>query len=94
MDKGALHYMEWDDGHVEFGYEDPDVEIFGGGSYEVIYKLDKENIEKMAGILSEKHTVNLQEMIIAEFGKYLDRGSLYNWMREKGIQFDFWSWVS
>ncbi len=94
MDNGALHYMEWDDGHVEFGYEDLDVEIFGGTSYEVIYKLDKENKERMAGILSEKHTGSLREMIIAEFVVYLDKGSLYNWMKENDIEFDFWSWVS
>ena len=94
MEKGTLFYTEWPDGSAEFGYEDFDVDCFGGGDYEVIYNLDAENRAKMEGMLSEEFDGNLKEKILAKFGVHLDQESLYGWMTEHGITFRLFTWVS
>ena len=94
MEKGTMRYTEAEDGTVWFGYEDYDVECFGGGDYEVTYTLDKENAEKMTRILSEHYTGTLKEMILQHFGIHMDQDSAYSWMEQHGIVFDLYTWSS
>ena len=94
MEKGTISYTEAEDGTVWFGYEDYEVECFGGGDYEVTYTLDRENAEKMFNILSERYSGTLEEMIIQHFGVHMDQDSAYNWMNEHGIEFKLFTWIS
>jgi thiamine monophosphate kinase len=92
MEKGTLIFTDMGDRGVSFGYEDYEVECFGGGDYEVIYTLDRENAEKMTRILAEHYSGSLKEMILQHFGLHMDQDSAYNWMEEHGVVFKLFTW--
>jgi len=94
MDKGAMFYSDHQDGGITLGYEDMDVECFGGMDYEATYMLDPENADKLRAILSESHSGSLKEMIIEAFGLYLDKVALSSWFKEHDIEYNLNIWIS
>ena len=94
MIKGTFWINNAQDGRTSIGIEDYDVEMFDGMDYEMIYTLDVENLRKFAGKLAETHQGPLEQMIREEFGSHLDRQSISLWMEERGIRYEFFSWLS
>ena len=80
---------------LSVGYEDLDVEFFGGADYEVTYTLDRNSAEKLRRCLkNEVPEGTLEEMILERFGPYLDREPFGSYCEERGIAFDLFTWVS
>ena len=76
------------------GYEDYDVEVFGGGDYEVTYLLDKENRIKLFQVLtSEGHSGNLSNMVLNHFGLSLEKESFSDYCSRHGIVFQQHVWI-
>ncbi len=94
MIKGTFWLEEKPDGGVSIGIEDYEVEMFGGGDYEWIYTLDRENRKKMEEILSKTYSGTFEEMIEEEFGIHLDKKILRFWLKDNGIEFEFYSWLT
>lgn len=93
MEKLPFILRENKDGSIEINYEDLDTEFFGGGDYEVNYKLDVENTEKLQNKLQELHSGNMRELITAEFGECLDLRSFSATCDEWGIQYELFTWI-
>lgn len=81
---------EYEDGKLKISTEDYFV---GGGSYETIYTLDKENKEKLAALLAH-HEGTLEEKICAEFGKCMDNEhSFIEYCKEHDIKYELFTWI-
>lgn len=93
MTKGTFWLEGREDGSIVLGCEDYDVEFYDGADYEWIYSMDRSNAEKMAAILSGTHEGSLAQMIAEEFGVHLDKKSAMQWLRDNGIEYEFFSWV-
>lgn len=48
----------------------------------------------MEEILSKTYSGTFEEMIEEEFGIHLDKKILRFWLKENGIEFDFYSWLT
>lgn len=75
------------DGSAIIGYEDYDVEIFGGSDYEVMYYLDKENFELLTKNLEILEKNNIKNCLISKFGKNFDSNKFENFCQDKNIIF-------
>lgn len=73
-----------------YEFEDDRLKIYtedyfeGGGSYEAIYTLDKENNNKLAALLAH-HEGTLEEKIRAVFGKCMEKYSFVAFCKEHDI---------
>lgn len=77
------------------GYEDREVEAFGGMDYEVTYLLDPTNREKLRSALErEGMSGPAKEMILTRFGDRLDRESFSGYCQARGIEFKQSVWIS
>jgi hypothetical protein len=72
MNSSGLLYTLNPDGSAFIGYEDYDVEIFGGSDYEVMYLLDKENFELLCKHLSIKSGKDARHALVRKFGEQFD----------------------
>lgn len=87
MKKGLYGYMENDDGSIRIRYEDYKVGCFGGGDYEAIYEIDAANREKLENLLRKSDDDNLEDLIVEEFGEYLDKKSFAEYLNENDIKY-------
>jgi len=53
----------------------------------VIYSINSENTKKLRSYLSKKHTGNIEEMIVEEFGISLDKKSFAKMCNDEGISY-------
>lgn len=83
------HIYEFEDGKLKITTEDFFV---GGGSYETIYTLDKENKDKLAALLAH-HEGTLEEKIRAEFGKCLEKHSFIEFCKQHDIRYELFTWI-
>lgn len=90
---GLLLY-ESRDGGMEIGYCDYGVGFFGGGDYDVTYRIDKENANKLREHFGGKKGKRLKEKMIAEFGENLSEEKLLKALKELGVEYIRDSWVS
>ena len=93
MDKLPFILREYPDGSIEVNYEDVGVEVFGGEDYEVNYRLDAENAEKLKIKMQESNFGNMKELMIQEFGECLDKKSFAATCGEWGIQYELFTWI-
>ena len=94
MERGKLYVYDLPHG-LKLGYEDYDVETFGGSDYEVSYTLDEENRNKVWKLLNaEGLTGSLEEMIITYFGEYMEKESFCAFCDEHGIKYHLFTWIS
>lgn len=91
MEKLPFILRENPDGSVEVNYEDLGVELFGGADYEVNYIIDEANTKKLRSKLEEKHTGDLKQMLIKEFGEYLDKKSFATTCQEWEIDYQIFT---
>ena len=82
------------DGSLVFSYEDYAVELFDGMDYEVTYKLDAENAEKLREYLSKKYKGSLMYMIEQECGYGYRKKSVTELFDEVGVRYDHFVWIS
>ena len=94
MKKGTMFYSEHKDGGITLGYEDCNVECFGGCDYEATYNLSKESTDQFRAILAKDHSGTLEQMIIEVFGIHLDKESLSQWFDKHNIKYDLFTWIS
>jgi len=94
MEKGMVRIK--DAGTVlQVSYEDLDVDVFGGGDYEVIYTLYGEERSKLVKALNDEgYSGSSEEMITAYFGAYLNKGSFSAYCDEHGIKYELFTWLS
>lgn len=76
------------DGTAEIGYEDYDVEFFGGANYEVMYFLDKDNFELLLDSLGITMKDNIINHLKDVFGKNFDSNKFEDFCNEKNITFE------
>ena len=69
LNTSGLLLIENNDGSLEIGYNDYNVEFFGGGDYDVSYTIEKKDAIILKEYLSTKHKGTLKEMLICEIGK-------------------------
>ena len=75
------------DGTAEIGYEDYDVEFFGGADYEVMYFLGKDNFELLLNSLGITMKDNIRDHLIYAFDKNSDSSKFEDFCKEKNITF-------
>ena len=94
MIKGELIVRDGGD-LLTVGYEDYEVELFGGADYEVCYTMYSDARQKLEAALTEdggKGT--LCEMVLARFGGHMEKESFYEYCEEKEIKTELFTWVS
>lgn len=94
MTKGTFSIDRRADGKTSIIVEDYGVEEFGGADYEMIYTLDIDNLRKLTQKLAENNQGSLEQMIEAEFGIHLDMKPFGQWLKDNGINYEFFSWIS
>lgn len=82
------------DGSLIICYEDYGVESFGGMDYEVTYKLNPENTEKLHAYLSARYTGGIEYMILQECGPGYRRKALTELFSEAGVEYTSLTWMS
>lgn len=86
MKKGCV-YVSDSERRLELGYEDREVEAFGGMDYEVVYTLDAANRQKLRSALEEDGASGpLEETIPAFFGIYLEKVPFSLYCLARGIR--------
>ena len=75
------------DGSALIGYEDYDVEIFGGADYEVMYFLDKVNFELLIQCLGISNKNNIKKILIDKFGENFNSIKFETFCQENNIVF-------
>lgn len=75
------------DGSALIGYEDYDVEIFGGADYEVMYFLDKLNFELLIHYLKIEDKNKIEKHLIAKFGKNFESDKFESFCNENKVIF-------
>lgn len=75
------------DGSALIGYEDYNVEIFGGADYEVMYFLDKVNFELLIHFLKIEDKNNIKKTLIAKFGKNFNSIKFETFCQKNNIVF-------
>ena len=85
-----------DDGNaLKISCEDYGVESFGGGDYEVIYTLNKENRLKLYDELSGAgYFGSLSDMIKEHFGLSFEKEVFSDYCSRHSIEFDRHIWIS
>ena len=91
-------YKELTNGNIEISYEDYNVEAFGGGDYEVIYTLTKENGEKLRNILVQENkesneNLTLKELILKRFDTNLENESFAEYCDNSNIKYDLQTYI-
>ncbi len=91
-------YRELNNGNIEISYEDYNVETFGGGDYEAIYTLTKENSDKLKEILKNENkealsNLTLKELIINKFGPNLKKASFSSYCKANDIKYELQTYV-
>jgi hypothetical protein len=91
-------YKELTNVNIEISYEDYNVEAFGGGDYEVIYTLTKENGEKLRNILVQENkesneNLTLKELILKRFGPNLENESFAEYCDNSNIKYDLQTYI-
>ena len=83
------------DGSLVLSYADYGVESFGSMDYEVTYKLDPANTEKLREYLSKRHTGSSIESLIEQEcgGDYRKKGPM-ELFKEAGVAFTHFVWIS
>ena len=93
-DTSGLLLYENADGSMELGYCDYGVGEFNGGDYDVTYRIDKGNADKLREYFSKKKGGSLKEKMVAEFGKNLSEEKLRKALKKLGVDYIRDSWVS
>lgn len=76
-------------------YEDFHVEAFDGMNYEVTYKLNPGNRDRLrAALEADGYRGALRDMIREHFGSYLDQDSFALYCSRHGIQYQSFTWLS
>ena len=86
-------FYEYEDGSIKIEYEDYVVDMYGGCDYESIYRLDKENAEKLRKHLEKTHTGSLKEMLNEEFGSNLKKKSIEKELDRLKIKYTHFTWI-
>ena len=91
-------YRELNNGSIEISYEDYNVEAFGGGDYEAIYTLTKENSDKLKEILKNENkralsNLTFKELIINKFGPNLKKASFSGYCKANNIKYELQTYV-
>ncbi len=82
-----------DNGRISIGYEDYGVSQFGGGNFEMTYRLDEENSQRLVAELRKEYRGTLGEMIEAAFGKNFRDPDFRSFCRERAIEYSSFSWT-
>ena len=82
------------DGSLVFSYADYGVESFGGMDYEVTYRLDAMNTEKLREFLSKKYSGSLMYMIEQECGQDFRKKGPEELFEEVNVEFAHFVWIS
>ena len=94
MTLGEFSLKEYTDGSIRILYEDYGVEMFGGGDYEATYVLDSENRKLLEDYLKDSGNQGaLEEMLISEFGKSLEKKSFAAVCDANGIKYELNTWI-
>ena len=88
-------YQDLEDGGITVGYEDYNVEQFGGADYEAIYTLDRENAQKLKEKLEKEYNektktnsnLSLKQLIIEIFGNNLEKLSFAKYCDDSKIKY-------
>ena len=87
-------------GGIELSYEDYNVESFGSGDYEAIYKLSKEASDQLYNLLDkeyketgEKNNLDLKDLILNKFGERLEKSSFASYCNKKNIKYELHTFV-
>lgn len=87
--RGMVWVRERTDG-VQIGY----TSCTDSGVHEATYTLDEENADRLYNkLVSLGHYGDLETMIVAEFGKYLERRSLADALDDWDIEYETCVWV-
>lgn len=91
MSLGSFYVSRFDDGSVNISYED--YGTYGGSDYEVIYKLDAENADKLTSLLLSGANRELDDLLTEKFGKKLDKESFGSFCEENDIKYRLFTWI-
>ena len=87
-------------GDITLSYEDYNVEAFGGGDYEVIYKITMDESNKLYNLLDKEYKENgginnlyLEELIHNKFDERLEKMSFAKYCDEHDIKYQLNTWV-
>lgn len=83
------------EGSLVVGYEDLEVEAFGGMDYEATYTFDSANREKLKIALEQEGmSGSVREMILAYFGDCLDKEPFSVFCESRDITYELFTWIS
>ena len=85
LNTSGLLFTQNTDRSAEIGYEDYDVEFFGGADYEVMYYLDKNNFGLLLDSLGISIEDNIKNHLIEAFDKNFNSNKFENFCKEKNI---------
>ncbi len=77
---------------ISIGYEDYGVSQFGGGDFERIYSMDKENSKRFLVALQKEYKGSAEEMIEAAFGKNFSDSAFWAFCKKNGIEYSTSTW--
>ena len=85
-------WLEEKNGEIKIGYEDYGVSMFGGGNFERVYTLDKENSEKFISELKKEYTGTLPQMIESAFSKNFSDSIFGDFCKKHNIEYSSSTW--
>lgn len=94
MNSSGLLFTQNPDGSVAIGFEDYDVEIFGGADIEIMYYLDAENFLKLLESLDISPEADIKKELMAVFGENFDTPKFVKHCDDRKIKYENHSWLS
>lgn len=82
------------DKSAAIGFEDYNVETFGGSDYEAIYYLDVDNFTKLLNSLGISSNSDIKKKLIDAFGENFNSSKFEDQCADLGIKFKRNVWIS
>ena len=90
----GLLLTEYESGGIMIEVVDYGVSEFDGSDWECQYSLNKENADVLRKELQKLHSGDLEEMLIAQFGKDFHILDFVKFCDERGIKYSHFTWCS
>lgn len=93
MTKGKMFFTVNEDGSADIGYNDYDVEAFGGCDYEATYEFNAKNFAQLLKKIGCPEKDEAEEYIKKVFGENLDKMSFGEYCDDNKIKYKLHTWI-
>lgn len=92
VETSGLLYTKNADGSMRVEYVDYGVGAFGGGDFESIYELDKQNADKPGAYIRALGYSDMKAGLKAVFSEKFSDNKFYAVCKEQGIEYEHYTW--